>query len=144
MDKTLPFGIHVCYNDYAIHHHHHLSLHLRCTDVVQYISLLSLILISLPYLDGVTRNHTYDEVGDCEELNSGDEVMMEVDLRGEERERTLHFFIAGRQQKIYFYNLPSTVEFCVWTIFFLSVLSIFILVPSISSSLLFFSSVLSL
>ena len=31
-----PFGIvnHVCYNDYAIHHHHHLSLHLRCTDVV--------------------------------------------------------------------------------------------------------------
>ena len=39
--------------------------------------------------------------------------MMEVDLRGAGRERTLHFFISGRQQKIYFYNLPSTVEFCV-------------------------------
>ena len=61
-----------------------------------------------------TYNHTArDSVGDCEEVKEGDAVMMEVDLRGEGRERTLHFFISGRQQKIYFYNLPSMVEFCV-------------------------------
>ena len=102
----------VCYDGSAIHHPH-LSLHPRCMHVVGYISLLSLTLITPPFTDGDTRNHASNKVGKCEEVKDGDDVMMEVDLRGEGRERTLHFFIEGRQQKIYFYNLPSTVEFCV-------------------------------
>ena len=120
------------------------SLHLSCPSQVWYISLLSLILISLPFIDGNTRNHKNNEVGECEGANSGDHVMMEVDLRGEGRERTLHFFISGRQQKMYFYNLPPTVEFCVCNVlssrfYFFSL----ILIPCTSSSL-HFSSVLYL
>ena len=92
---------------------HSLSLHLRCMHVFWYISPLYLLLISLPFIDGEIWNHTLAKVGYCEEVNSGDDMMMEVDLRGEERERTLHFFISGRQQEQYFYTLPSTVEFCV-------------------------------
>ena len=141
MDNTLVVVNHVCYNDYAIHHHHRLSLHFRCFHLFWYISLLSLILISLPFIDGSIWSHTAKPVGDCEEVNAGDDVMMEVDLRGEGRERTLHFFIEGRQQKIYFYNLPSTVEFCVWHDYFILVE---LFSHSFSSSLLFFSSVLSL
>ena len=139
MDKKFIIVIYVCYNDYAIHHHHHLSLHLRCTHVVWYISLLSLILISLLFIDGYTYNHTGNKVGKCEEVQEGECVMMEVDLRGEGRERTLHFFISGRQQKIYFHTLPSTVEFCVCHHYFILVVLFFS--HSISSSLLFFSSV---
>ena len=123
---------------------HSLSLHLSCIHVFWYISLLSLIPISLPFIDGDIWDHTDNKVGDCEEVKEGDSVMMEVDLRGEGRERTLHFFISGRQQKIFFYNLPSTVEFCVCNIFFsLIFLSVFIFLRSISSSLLDFSPVLS-
>ena len=133
---------HVCYNDYAIHPHHTLPLHLRCTHVFWYISLLSLILISFSFIDGDTLNHTKITVGKCEGVKSGETVMMELDLRGEGRERTLHFFISGRQQQIYFYKLPSTVEFCVCNIVSFSCLlflSHFILIHSLSSSLLFFS-----
>lgn len=37
---------------------------------------------------------------------------MEVDLRSEEpSERTLHYFIKGRQQKTYFNELPDKVQF---------------------------------
>ena len=141
MDKTLPLWIHVCYTDYAIHHYH-VSLHLRCMHLGWYISLLSLILISLPYIDGDTRNHTRSKGGDWEEVNEGDIMMMEVDLRGEGRERTLHFFISGRQQKIYFYNLPAVVEFCVcYHYFILFVLFFFSFYFIISSSLLLFSSI---
>ena len=143
MDKAFLSVIHVCYNDYAIHYQS-LSLHLRYIHGVWYISLLSLILISLPFIDGDTHNHTHDTVGDCERVKSGDHVTMEVDLRGEGRERTLHFFISGRQQKIFFLNLPSTVEFCVCnglssSFYFFSL----IFIPCLSPSLLFFSSVLS-
>ena len=123
---------------------HTLSLHLRCIHVVWYISLLSLILISFSFIDGDTLNHTKITVGKCEGVKSGETVMMELDLRGEGRERTLHFFISGRQQKIYFHTLPSTVEFCVCTILYvsfdcLSLILILILIHSLSSSLLFFS-----
>ena len=133
-------------NHYAIHHHHHLSLHLRCHPVVWYISLLSLILISLPFIGGATYNHRNRKVGDCEGVKEGESVTMELDLRGEERERTLHFFISGRQQKTYFYNLPSTVEFCVchhhyFIFYYFSLIFIPILIPSFSSSILFLSSV---
>ena len=111
---------------------------------VVYISLLFLILFFLLIIDGETYHHALTKVGDCEKVNPGDRVMMEVDLRGGGRERTLHFFIEGRQQKIFFYNLPSTVEFCVCNIFFsLIFLSVFIFLRSISSSLLDFSPVLS-
>ena len=91
---------------------------------VVYISLLFLILFFLLIIDGETYHHALTKVGDCEKVNPGDRVMMEVDLRGGGRERTLHFFIEGRQQKIYFYNLPTTVEFCV-CIFLLQFLLLF-------------------
>ena len=121
---------------------HSLSLHLSCIHVFWYISLLSLIPISLPFIDGDIWDHTDNKVGDCEGVGEGGTVMMEVDLRGEGRERTLHFFISGRQQKTYFYNLPSTVEFCVchhhYFIFYCFSL---ILVPPIIIFLLLFSSI---
>ena len=84
--------------------------------------------------------HTPNKVGDCEEVNEGEIVMMEVDLRGEGRERTLHFFIEGRQQKAYFYDLPSTVEFCVCNIVFSFLFSFSFLVYHhlFSSSLQFY------
>ena len=115
-------------------HHHHNHHHHPClvrVVVVRFImilspssskvyacglvslSSLSLILISPPFIDGDTFPHTGSQVGDCEQVNPGESVMMEVDLRGEGRERTLHFFIEGRQQKTYFHTLPSMVEFCV-------------------------------
>ena len=124
------------------------SLHLRCIPVFWYLSLLSLILISLPFIDGDSYNHTDNKVGKCEGVNSGDVVMMEVDLRGEGRERTLHFFISGRQQKISFYNLPSTVEFSVchhsYFIFYFFSLSFLFSFSFLRFHHPFFSSVLSL
>lgn len=48
-------------------------------------------------------------------VNEGDVVIMEVDLRSEEKsKRTLHFFIGGKQQKIFFSELPSKVQFGVF------------------------------
>ena len=38
---------------------------------------------------------------------------MELDLRKEGRNRTLHFFVNGKQQKHFFNNIPRTVEFIV-------------------------------
>ena len=131
----------------------YLSLHFRCIHVFWYIYIylyLILILILIPFLDGEACNNTLTKVGYSEQVNPGESVMMEVDLRGEGRERTLHFFISGRQQKNYFYNLPQTVEFCVCILFlFFSLLyriSIIYYSPSYSlyiiiSSLFPFSSI---
>ena len=114
MDKAFGNAIHVCYNDYA---HSSSSSFLSSSQVYTCILVslpsLSSSHLSLRFIDGDTVNHIGDTVGSCDEVGEGDRVMMEVDLRGERRERTLHFFVEGKQQKIYFYNLPSTVEFCV-------------------------------
>lgn len=48
-------------------------------------------------------------------VNEGDVVIMEVDLRSDDKsKRTLHFFIGGKQQKIFFSELPSKVQFGVF------------------------------
>ena len=45
-------------------------------------------------------------------MNEGDEWSMEVDLRSREKEkRTLHWFVNGRQQKIFIKGVPDRVEF---------------------------------
>ena len=128
----------------------------RCMHVLRYISISlhsHIYLLLLPFIGGDACNHLTHIVGTCDEVEEGETMMMEVDLRGEGRERTLHFFISGRQQKIYFYNLPSTVEFCVCNLLFLLVFIVhlsyifsFSLLLShhlSSSSLLLFSSVSS-
>ena len=41
----------------------------------------------------------------------GDEVWREADLRsGEKKKRTLHFFVNGKLEKIFFYNVPERVK----------------------------------
>ena len=49
-----------------------------------------------------------------ESVHEGDLWEMEVDLRSEEKEkRTLHFFVGGKQQKVFFKGVPDRVEFAV-------------------------------
>ena len=54
---------------------------------------------------------------------------MEVDLRSEEKEkRTLHWFVRGKQQKVFIKGVPDRVEFGVCYFIFPHILgSIFIL-----------------
>ena len=53
-----------------------------------------------------------NSVGKNEEVRDGSEVWMEADLRSEERsKRTLHWFVDGRQQKIFLSNLPAAIQF---------------------------------
>ena len=48
---------------------------------------------------------------DNPEPKEGDEVWMEADLRsGEKKKRTLHFFVNGKLEKIFFYNIPERVK----------------------------------
>ena len=45
-------------------------------------------------------------------MNEGDEWSMEVDLRSrEKKKRTLHWFVRGKQQKVFFRGVPDRVEF---------------------------------
>ena len=47
-------------------------------------------------------------------VNVGDLWEMEVDLRsGEKEERTLHWFVNGKQQEGFIYGVLDRVEFCV-------------------------------
>ena len=47
-----------------------------------------------------------------EGVNEGDVWEMEVDLRSREKEkRTLHFFVRGKQLKVFFKGVPDRVEF---------------------------------
>ena len=47
-------------------------------------------------------------------LTAGSNIMMEVDLRENDKEqRTLHFFVNGVQQKVFFTGLPAAVTFAV-------------------------------
>ena len=49
-----------------------------------------------------------------ESVNEGDEWSMEVDLRSREKEkRTLHWFVNGKQQKVFIKGVPARVEFAV-------------------------------
>ena len=70
-------------------------------------------------------------VGKNEEVKGGSEVWMEADLRSEERrKRTLHWFVDGRQQRIFLSNLPPTIQFgvCILFIFYFSIIIISILI----------------
>ena len=45
-------------------------------------------------------------------MREGDEWSMEVDLRSREKEkRTLHWFVRGKQQKVFIKGVPDRVEF---------------------------------
>ena len=60
----------------------------------------------------------HTSVGKNEEVKDGSEVWMEADLRSEERKkRTLHWFVDGRQQKIFLSNLPQSIQFGVCILF---------------------------
>ena len=62
--------------------------------------------------DGTVLNLTGSNVGRNEAISNGAEVWMEVDLRSRESEkRTLHWFVNGRTQKVFFKQLPSNVQF---------------------------------
>ena len=73
-----------------------------------FLCVLSILLIGdwYYYPGGTKKSGTY--------ILSGSEVIMEVDMRSSEAEkRTLHFFINGTQQNVYFNKLPSQVKFAV-------------------------------
>ena len=49
-----------------------------------------------------------------ESVKVGDVWSMEVDLRSAEKEkRTLHWFVRGKQQKVFIKGVPPSVEFAV-------------------------------
>lgn len=62
------------------------------------------------------------KLGSADVPSDGDEVALEVDLRSNEKsKRTLHFFVKGKQQRIYFTGLPDRVKFavCFFSLFIL-------------------------
>ena len=110
--KSISIYIYIS-NSYQVH-----SCSLVCIcSIYLYIYIYILYISIIHPSDGVCCNHTNSQVGLSESIKEGESVMMEVDLRGEGRERTLHFFVEGRQQKHYFTNLPDSVTFCVWLLF---------------------------
>ena len=47
-----------------------------------------------------------------ERVNVGDEWLMEVDVRSEEKEkRALHWFVRGKQLRVFINGVPDRVEF---------------------------------
>lgn len=75
-------------------------------------------------------NRDHIKVWDDNNFNVGDCLTMELDLRSDKsEERTLHFFINDIQQKIFFYGLPSLVQFGVYIYFkFFSYYCLFIVI----------------
>ena len=64
------------------------------------------------HIAGSIWDHEYNTLTSAEEVKSGDLWEMEVDLRSrEEEERTLHWFVNGKQQKGFIYGVPERVEF---------------------------------
>ena len=64
------------------------------------------------FADGTVSNLSITTVEKNERITNGSEVWMEVDLRsGESEKRTLHWFVNGRTQKVFFNKLPSNVQF---------------------------------
>ena len=67
-------------------------------------------------------------------VNEGEEWGMEVDLRSQEKEkRTIHWFVGGRQQKVFITGVPDRVQFAVCyscLIYYLFILYITLLVFS--------------
>ena len=62
--------------------------------------------------DGGLWNESHENSGREEEVYVGDLWEMEVDLRSREKEeRTLHFFVRGKQQTVFFKGVPDRVEF---------------------------------
>ena len=87
--------------------------------------------VSILYPDGDIRVPADTRVGDSEIVKDGSEVWMETDLRSKEgKKRTLHFFVDGRQQKIFLSDLPPSIQFgvCILFIFYFSIIIILILV----------------
>ena len=69
--------------------------------------------------DGIVCVPARDTVGRIEEVRKGSEVWIEADLRSEERsKRTLHWFVDGRQQTVYLYNVPANIQFGVCMAFY--------------------------
>ena len=82
---------------------HFISLHL--------FSTLSLLL-SRSHIAGEVFDHNDEKSYFNEVVEKGDEWSMEVDLRSREKEeRTLHWFVRGKQQKGFFKGVPDRVEF---------------------------------
>ena len=76
-----------------------------------YISILSLLLSLHRLIAGLVVNQSIG-VCDNELVNDRDEWSMEVDVRSEEKEkRTLHWFVNGKQQKVFIKGVPDRVEF---------------------------------
>ena len=62
--------------------------------------------------DGSTYNHIGDSLTRNASVKDGDEWSMEVDLRSSQRKnRTLRWFINGKQQRLCIKGVPDTVEF---------------------------------
>ena len=68
--------------------------------------------IHCSHTGGLIYNHSGITMTTLEIVNVGDLWEMEVDLRSREKEkRTLHFFVRGKQQKVFFKGVPDRVEF---------------------------------
>ena len=67
-----------------------------------------------PFLAGKVSNHNQSSIPHNEEVNEGDEWAMELDLRTCEKEkRTLHWFVRGKQQRVFIKGVPDRLEFIV-------------------------------
>ena len=91
-----------------------LNLNLSYSSFILYSihSFSSYIYISISSIGGRLMDHNLSHVTDNDRVYVGDTWAMEVDLRSEEKEeRTLHFFVRGKQQKGYIKGIPDRVEF---------------------------------
>ena len=67
------------------------------------------------FIEGRVDNKTNYGQGTNAKVNPGDEWSMEVDLRSKNKEeRTLHWFVRGKQENVFIKGLPEKVQFCVW------------------------------
>lgn len=74
-------------------------------------------------IDGDVYNQSDKVQGGNTPISSDMLWSMEVDLRSEEEaERTLHWFVDGKQEDVFIVGVPSRVEFCVcyYSLFFFS------------------------
>ena len=76
------------------------------------ISYYSISPLSLFLIGGDVENRSSHSVGDNEPVNVGDEWSMELDQRSFwKSKRTLHWFVRGKQQKVFIKGVPDRVEF---------------------------------
>ena len=76
--------------------------------------LCFLICLMQSLVAGVTCNRYNSDYSMNDSSEENDTVSMEIDLRSKNPdERTVHWFINDKQQKVMFTGVPETVEFAV-------------------------------